>query len=522
MTSYERFSRKRLAIVRSGKEMLGSHSVGSAATNPLPSSRSVSSQVVQWLQSASAEVWIKFLLALVGLGLAFAAALFSTVSRDAGNLWATVILASASLVLATVVGLITVPYLARRVAVERLRESFDYDVTRAGIVYVLVTLVIGIAALNTGNNLLYIVVAAMLAAIVVSGYVSALVLRYIELDVHVPEHVFAGRPVLGRIVLRNPRHVLPSFSIRVVSTRKKRKRAAKQWQWEATTFAFPFNRPQERQWLRLPDRRLRRVLPIPAPPGIFQGMAYFPFLPPRSTATADLELKFDHRGLYREDSFGLATRFPFAFLTKTRHVSVSREILVYPRVEPTDEVFEILPLVRGEWESFVRGRGSDLYRIREYMPEDSARHVDWKATAKSGSLKVREFAREDERRLCIAFDNPEAGAISEAAYEKAVDLAASLAWHFSTQEAEVSFLIRGRPRTRDLHEFLAWLAVVEPVGPEMAKKAEGAGNPLHELGGGASDEYNIVVTARARGTVPTTLWNSSYFVFVGGQEAKPA
>ncbi len=191
-------------------------------------------------------------------------------------------------------------------------------------------------------------------------------------------------------------------------------------------------------------------------------MAYFPFLPPQAELSADLELRFDQRGRYREDSFGLATRFPFAFLTKTRHVSLPREVLVYPRIEPTDEVFEILPLVRGEWESFVRGRGSDLYRIREYMPEDSARHVDWKATAKSGSLKVREFAREDERKLCIAFDNPEPGLISERAYEKAVDLAASLAWHFSTQEAELSFVVPGRPRTRDLHEFLAWLAVIEP------------------------------------------------------------
>jgi uncharacterized protein (DUF58 family) len=489
--------------------MLGSNPVGSAVTNPLRSESSPSSRVVHWLQSASAEVWIKFLLALVGLGLAFTAALFSTVSRDSGNLWATVILASVSLVLATLVGLVTVPYLARRVAVERLRESFDYDVTRAGIVYVLVTLVIGIAALNTGNNLLYIVVAAMLAAIVVSGYVSAVVLRYLELAIHLPEHVFAGRPVLGRIVLHNVRRVLPSFSIRVVSTRKKRKKPATQWQWETTTFAFPFNRPKEEQWLRLPDRRLRRVTLIPPPPGIFQGMAYFPFLAPKGEATADLELKFDRRGCYREDSFGLATRFPFAFLTKTRHVSLPREILVYPRIEPT--------------ESFVRGRGSDLYRIREYMPEDSARHVDWKATAKSGSLKVREFAREDERKLCIAFDNPEAGMISEAAYEKAVDLAASLAWHFSTQEAEVSFRIPGRPRTRDLHEFLAWLAVVKPVGAEPSKghRLQTAGDPLDEFGRGPSDEYNIVVTARARGTVPTALWNSSYFVFVGAQDSKP-
>jgi uncharacterized protein (DUF58 family) len=511
-----------MGIVRSVEEMLGSEVVGSAVANPLKSQTPLSGRVAGWLQSSAAEVWVKFLLALVGLGLAFGAALFSTISRDAGNLWATVILASTSLVLATLVGLVTVPYLARRVAVERLREQFDYDVTKAGIIYVLVTLVIGIAALNTGNNLLYIVVAAMLAAILVSGYVSAWVLRYLELDIRLPEHVFAGRPVLGRIVLLNPRRVLPSFSIRVVSTRKKRKKPAKQWQWEPTTFAFPFNRPKEQQWLRLPDRRLRRVTLIPPPPGIFQGMAYFPFLPPHAEATADLQLQFERRGCYREDSFGLATRFPFAFLTKTRHVSLPREVLVYPRVEPTDEVFEILPLVRGEWESFVRGRGSDLYRIREYMPEDSARHVDWKATAKSGSLKVREFAREDERKLCITFDNPEIGLISESAYEKAVDLAASLAWHFSTQEAELSFLIPGRPRTRDLHEFLAWLAVVEPVGSKSSKN--GAETPvstedaLREMSAGDTDEYNIVVTARARGTVPTALWNSSYFVFVGQQK----
>ena len=474
------------------------------------------------MQSASAEVWIKFLLALVGLGLAFTAALFSTVSRDSGNLWATVVLASVSLVLATLVGLITVPYLARRVAVERLRESFDYDVTRAGIVYVLVTVVIGIAALNTGNNLLYIVVAAMLAAIMVSGSVSAMVLRYLELDVRLPDHVFAGRPVLGRIVVRNPRRLLPSFSIRVIGTRKKAKRAAKRWVWEATTFAFPMNRPKERQWFSLPNWRFRRVTVIAPAPGIFQGMAYFPFVPAKGEASADLELKFDRRGRYREDSFGLATRFPFAFLTKTRHVPLAREVLVYPRIEPADEVFEILPLVRGEWESFVRGRGSDLYRIREYMPEDSARHVDWKATAKSGSLKVREFAREDERKLCIAFDNPAPGSMTNAAYERAVDLTASLAWHFSTQNAEVSFMMSGQPRTRDLHEFLAWLAVVEPTQAKAAggTPPEAVADLLAELGRPA-DEYHIVITARPRGTIPTALWNSSYFVFVGDQEPTP-
>jgi len=247
-------------------------------------------------------------------------------------------------------------------------------------------------------------------------------------------------------------------------------------------------------------------------------------LPPGAHLTADLDLLFERRGRYRESSFGLATRFPFAFLTKTRDVALEREVLVYPAIEPPDELFEILPLVRGEWESFVRGRGSDLYRIREYMPEDSARHVDWKATAKSGSLKVREFSREDERKLCIVFDNPEAGLISEQAYERGVNLAASLAWHFSAQDAELSFVVPGHARGDDLHEFLARLAVIEPEKYPHTAPDSRTGLPrsaredvLREMGLGSTGEYNIVLTARPRGSLPTALWNCSYFVFLGDE-----
>jgi uncharacterized protein (DUF58 family) len=482
-----------------------------------------------WLQSTTAEVWIKFLLALVGLGLAFAAALLSTASGEAGKPLASVILASVALLMAAFVGLVTVPYLARRVAIERLRQTFHYEVTKAGVIYVLVTLVIGIAALNTGNNLLYIVVAAMLAAILVSGLVSALVLRGLELDVRLPDHVFAGRTVVGRIGLRNSRRFLPSFSIRVVPARNEKK-PHKQWKLERTTFAFPLNRPPENQWLRLRDWQVHRVGVAPLAPGLFEGMIYFPYLPPRADLTADLDLHFKRRGRYCESSFGVATRFPFAFLTKTRDVALKREILVYPAVAPPDQLFEILPLVRGEWESFVRGRGSDLHRIREYMPEDSARHVDWKATAKSGSLKVREFSREDERKLCIVFDNPAAGLVSEPAYERAVNLAASLAWHFSEQDAELSFAVPGYSRGVDLHQFLAWLALIEPqknpqhgqgpvsnsdAPPQVLQQDSPPQDPLRDIDLGNSGEYNIVLTARPRGSLPTALWDSSYFIFIG-------
>jgi uncharacterized protein (DUF58 family) len=466
------------------------------------SRRSAVQRLSRFLHIDIPEVWVRFLLAIVGLILAFAAALFSTVSRESGNLWATLVLASAALLLAVIVGLTTVPYLARRVAGARIRDAFDYDVTRVGIVYVVIVLVIGIAALNTGNNLLYIVVAAMLAAILVSGFASAMVLRELELDVRLPEHVFAGRATLGRIVLRNPRRWLPSFSVNVVSVKKDS--ASKHWQWMPATLAVPPGRPPEKQWMKFRDYKLRRVSITEAPPNIFEGAAYFPYVPAGSELKADLELRFDRRGCYQQKGFGLATRFPFAFLTKTRNVPLAREIIVYPRVEPADEFFEVLPMITGEFETFVRGRGDDLYLIREYMPEDSARHVDWKATAKSGSLKVREFSREDERKLRMVFDNPDEGVISEKAYEDAIALAASLSWHFAGLNTEISFVSQGYSGEPDIYRFLAHLAVAHP-------------QPLPSVVDGLqpSDDYNIIITTRPRGCIPTALWACSYLVFIG-------
>ena len=109
-------------------------------TNPAP--LSAIQRFSRFLHLDIPEVWVRFLLAIVGLALAFGAALFSTVSRESGNLWATLVLASAALVLAVIVGLTTVPYLARRVAGARIRDAFDFDVTRVGIVYVAIVLVI--------------------------------------------------------------------------------------------------------------------------------------------------------------------------------------------------------------------------------------------------------------------------------------------------------------------------------------------------------------------------------------------
>lgn len=452
-------------------------------------------------------MWVRFLVAIVGLVLAFAAALFSTVLGESGNVWATIVLASAALLMAALVGVTTVPYLARQVVASRIRDAMDYEVTRAGVVYIVITVVIGIAAINTGNNLLYIIVAALISAILVSGVASALVLRSLELEIHLPEHIFAGRPALARLVLRNQSTWLPSFSVRVVPAKR---RVKKSWRWESYTFAVPRRRPPERQWIRLPDRRLRRVVAKPERP-ILQQSVYFPFLAASQELRADLEMTFPARGRYRDNDFGLATRFPFAFLLKTRRIALAREVIVFPGVETPADFLKVLPMVTGEFETFMRGRGYDLYRIREYMPEDSARHVDWKASARTGALKVREFSREDERKLRIVFDNPMPGTLSTDAYERAVLLAASLGWHFYHEDAEISFAASGLEPTSDVFSFLRHLALVE------AQEATSVVDRLRP-----SDDYNVIVTARERSQLPPNLIARSYIVSINAELFPPA
>jgi uncharacterized protein (DUF58 family) len=453
------------------------------------------------LAKIDSGAWVRFLIALFGLTLAFVSALLSTVANETGNVWAAVILASASLILAAVVGVAVVPYLARRVAIRRMRDALNYEVTREGAIYLALALVIGIAALNTGNNLLFIVVSAMLAAVMVSGIASAMVLLGIELDVIVPEHLFAGSGALARLVLRNKNRWIPAFSISVVPP--KHKKPKKHVSLQRSSFRFPPKSKAGEEWFMWPDLSVRWTTDSPPPADMFRETVYFPFIPARQSAQAEVELCFAKRGSYVQNGFGLQTKFPFSFLNKTRTVAMQREVIVYPSAEATDEFYEMLPLITGEVQAYIRGRGYDLYRIRDYSAEDSARYVDWKATARTGQLKVREFTREDERKLRLVFDNPGPDRISAESYERGVALTASLAWHFAADSTELSFAAPGYQGSPDVYDFLRHVAVIQPFeGASILDSME------------LTDDYNIVVTARKRGSIPTPLWNCSYFVFL--------
>src|SRR5258707_12317426 len=95
------------------------------------------------LASVDREAWQRFFMAVAGLGLAFTAAVFSSVARERGNMLATAIFATTALLLAGVGGLLTVPFLARRVATARMKDAFYYELTPGGMAYLGVSLVLG-------------------------------------------------------------------------------------------------------------------------------------------------------------------------------------------------------------------------------------------------------------------------------------------------------------------------------------------------------------------------------------------
>jgi len=437
-----------------------------------------SSLLSRWWARVDQPGWKAFGLGIAALALALLLALYSAAAGQMGESRLAAVMATLSLVIAAWVGVKIVPALARRTALRWFAVQIRFRLTREGWVYITGVFLLGLAALNTGNNLLFLILSALLAGILMSGVLSTIVLTGNDLEIELPEQIFAGQPALAMLTLHNRKETLPSFSLRV----------------------------------RPGDRAVARP--------VFREPVYFPYIPRNSHARQRVELLFPRRGLYRQDSFVLQTRFPFGFLEKWRQVDSPVQALVYPPVEPTEDFYEILPMVSGEMESIHRGRGHDLYAIRDYQSADSARHVDWKATARTGELKVREFAREDERQVVLAFDPllfPPRGAGAPSAqqlekFERGVNLAACLAWHFYEIDAEIEFRTERlvspmAPSSDSIWNTMRELAL---IAPRLAAPGESLLANLPE----EPHLFKIIITSQPRGTIPTQLWTSAYVIFM--------
>ncbi|HSD45040.1 MAG TPA: DUF58 domain-containing protein, partial [Pyrinomonadaceae bacterium] len=359
-------------------------------------------------RSSFTRVILGTLLVLAGL----AAALVTVLARRANDSTLAGIAAILSLFIALLLTIFIVPPLARSARVEVASLDFPFEPTSGGGVFLVIIIVVGFAAWNTGNNLLFLVFSLLCSTLFVGWIAARTSLRDLTVSARFPDHIFAAEPAPVIVTLRNTKRLLPSFSVFV----------------EARGPSSETER--ERQSRRRYAKRL---------------LAYFSYVPHHASAEQRVEQLFPKRGHVLIDGFELSTRFPFGFFRRRRRLHARNvDIVVYPKPEVISDQLHLLPMFAGRLPSLRRGAGHDLFSMRDYQPQDDLRHIDWKATARARRLTVREFTSEDERRITIVLDTRLPGNPSEELrqrFERGVVQTASLLKHFVDERTEVRLVL---------------------------------------------------------------------------------
>jgi uncharacterized protein (DUF58 family) len=267
-----------------------------------------------------------------------------------------------------------------RDAWRRLRAWRRIRFTTGGAVFTAGAFAIGFAAVNTGNNLLYLLLGAMLGFIALSGWLSEQDLRGLELKRRTPQGVTVGK----------------TFRITYHVTNRKRR--------------FP----------TLAVQLLEEGLP---------GAAFIGRLDPDDSTTVRSENHFIKRGIYPLESLTLSTAFPFGLFTKERDVSLPGELVIWPRADrpvsiPTPPGGRSRPRY-SDASGVTLGARGEFRGLREYRVGDDPRDIHWRSTARTGEPVMREYDQDTAETIWICLDTrDEPGDRAEGAVETAASLAA--------------------------------------------------------------------------------------------------
>jgi uncharacterized protein (DUF58 family) len=302
--------------------------------------------------------------------------------------------------------------------------------TGAGWSFFAFTFGVGFAALNTGNNLLYLVLALMLAFLVLSGVLSESALRGIAVRRRLPAELFAGRPARVALEIHNEQRRAAAFAVVVED------RAADEI---------------------LGDRATGRCVALRIAPGTSEVRSYA-FTPER-------------RGALRFEGFVVSTRFPFGLFSKSRVLELSEEALVYPAVSRLAPPREEAATSAGGDRPLPRdGAGDVADGLRDREVGDPARRIHWRASARARRLLVRRRAGDEQSEILVELS---LGAPDSDGFERRVSRAASEALagleagrRVGLRAGRTEFEAASGPRQRAA--LLAFLARVEPAGTEAA------------------------------------------------------
>lgn len=415
------------------------------------------------------------------------------------NIRLAAIAASASLVFVLLILIFVVPPLARNAGREASQLNLPFEFTTGGAILLVLLVIVGFSAWNTGNNLLFLVLSFLLAAMVVGFIAGSLCLKKLDVTMRFPETIFAGEKTPILVSMHNRKRLIPAFSVVVEVRGKERERSIAADHLDAI---FP-------KWIA---RRLGQA------PVVRRTLDHFVHVAGRESVEKKAEHVFPNRGRLSIRDFELSTKFPFGFFRHRRRLPAREaELVVFPQIIDVSAEVETLPLDAGDRVSSKRGSGQDLLTLRAYQPQDDLRRIDWKATARSRNLTVREFAADDERKITVMFDprvKPEendlpirekisaeqAGkpVIVSQQFERGASLAASLLSHFTAENAQIRLIIGNEDTDfatgrAHLHEALKKLALLEPdvAIPNTMEPNLDLGRILNE----SDDSHCLIVTA---------------------------
>ncbi len=314
--------------------------------------------------------------------------------------------------------------------------------TRIGTTYLLTTVVLAIAAVNTGNNALYIAVSLMLGCLLLSGLASKGGLKHLELELGGIGEAWAGKAADGTIRIRNRSRI-----------------------WDVRDVV-------------LTSEALAEPVLIP-------------IVRRRSELTIHSAFLFRRRGLAHVSAIDSYTRYPFGFFLKKRRLRVSSDVIVFPRIGGDDGTVERFKPVSGEQMPSGRpGAGIELHSFRDYVRGDSLRQVHWKKSASLGRWIMKQPEAETAHSVHVVVDPYQSREVSDDEFEETISAAATFIYHAVARGLDVTLsLPRATVRTREnegaapLFRELALLEpMFEPVHLMLDRDAVlfSAGNPDRE------------------------------------------
>ncbi len=156
------------------------------------------------------------------------------------------------------------------------------------------------------------------------------------------------------------------------------------------------------------------------------------------------------RGLYRIGPLLVRVRDPYGFYLSEKRLE-AETLAVLPRPEGIRGT-QLRPRHVGPWPGTIPsktlGLGTEFYSVRQYLPGDDPKRINWKASARHQELIVNELEAERVTDIMIVFDSDVT--FSETAepelFERGIRAAASMARLLLRQGNRVALVLQGEER----------------------------------------------------------------------------